>query len=82
VVRHIEDIDAWRSEIKRQARADKIKVRTGANDRITWAVLVRAQRPGWQADVQRYFDMLAQVVPLAVEHIVTSPRLPCATATR
>jgi hypothetical protein len=67
-IEDIDDIDAWRSEIKRQARADKIKVRTGANDRITWAVLVRPERPGWQADVQRYFDMLAQVIPLAVEH--------------
>lgn len=71
VVRRVEDIDdieAWRSEIKRQARADKIKVRTGANDTITWAILSRAEPPGWQADRQRHFQMLAQVVPLAVEH--------------
>ena len=38
----VEDIEAWRTEIKRVARADKIKLRTGANDRIVWAVLVRA----------------------------------------
>jgi hypothetical protein len=71
VVRRIEDIDdieAWRSEIKRQARADKIKVRTGANDTITCAILSRAEPPGRQAHLQRYFDMLTQVVPLAVEH--------------
>ena len=28
----VEDVEAWRAEIRRQARADKIKVRTGIDD--------------------------------------------------
>jgi hypothetical protein len=47
----VEDIEAWRAEIRRNARADKIKVRTGFNDGIVWALRVRADRPEWQAEV-------------------------------
>jgi hypothetical protein len=67
-IEDVEDIEAWRSEIKRQARADRIKVRTGTNDRIAWAILVRGEPPGWQADVRRYHALLSRVVPLAVGH--------------
>lgn len=35
----INDPDEWRAQIKRQARADRIKVRTGAKDRFVYAVL-------------------------------------------
>jgi hypothetical protein len=38
----VDDIEAWRAEIKRQARADKVKVRTGFNGGIVWALLARA----------------------------------------
>ena len=50
----VDDIEAWRAEIKRQARADKIKVRTGFNDGIVWALRVRADQPGGQAVVRRH----------------------------
>ncbi len=63
----VEDIDAWRAEIRRQARADKIKVRTGFNDGIVWALRVRRDEAAWQAEVRRYSDLLARTVPLAVE---------------
>src|SRR4051795_5893899 len=41
-VEDVRDVEAWRAEIRRQARADKIKVRTGFNEAIVWALLVRA----------------------------------------
>jgi hypothetical protein len=63
----VEDIEAWRAEIRRNARADKIKVRTGFNDGIVWALRVRADRPEWQAEVRRFRDLLSRTVPLAVE---------------
>jgi hypothetical protein len=63
----VEDIEAWRAEIRRNARADKIKVRTGFNDGIVWALRVRADRPEWQSEVRRFRDLLSRTVPLAVE---------------
>ena len=33
-VEDVDDIEAWRAEIRRQARADEIKVRTGCNEGI------------------------------------------------
>ena len=56
VVHRVEDVDAietWRSEIKCQARADKIKVRTGANERTAWLSSREESRPegaqcGWR----------------------------------
>jgi hypothetical protein len=63
----VEGIEAWRAEIRRQARADKIKVRTGFNDGIVWALRVRPDQPEWQAEVRRYRDLLSRTVPLAVE---------------
>jgi hypothetical protein len=62
----VEDIDAWRAEIRRQARADKIKVRTGFNDGIVWALRVRPDQVGALEDVQRYRDLLGRMVPVAV----------------
>ncbi len=54
----VDDVQAWRAEIKRQARADKIKVRTGFNDGIVWALRFRADQPGGQAEIRRYPDLL------------------------
>ena len=45
MIHRLEDVagvEAWRAEIKRQARVDKIKVRTGFNDGIVWALRVRS----------------------------------------
>jgi hypothetical protein len=63
----VEDIDAWRAEIRRRARADKIKVRTGLNDGIVWALRVRRDESEREAEVRRYRHLLARTVPLAVE---------------
>jgi hypothetical protein len=66
-VEDVRDVEAWRAEIRRQARADKIKVRTGFNEAIVWALLVRAGCPDALAAGRRYREMLARTVPLAVE---------------
>jgi hypothetical protein len=63
----VQDIEAWRAEIRRNARADRIKVRTGFNDAIVWALRVRADGPDWQAEVRRFRDLLLRTVSLAVE---------------
>jgi hypothetical protein len=65
-VEDVHDVVAWRAEIRRQARADKIKVRTGFNDGIVWALRVRPDQAGALADVRRYRDLLGRTVPLAV----------------
>ena len=61
------DVDAWRAEIRRQARADKIKVRTGLNDGLVWALRLRPDPSTYVRDIQRYRDLLAHTVPLAVD---------------
>lgn len=61
------DVDAWRAEIRRQARADNIKVRTGSNDGLVWALRLRPDPSTHARHVQRYRDLLAQTVPIAVE---------------
>jgi hypothetical protein len=66
-VEDVDDIEAWRAEIRRQARADKIKVRTGFNEGIVWALRVRRDQVGWEAEVRRYRELLRRTVPLAVE---------------
>ena len=66
-VENVEDVEAWRAEMRRQARADKIKLRTGFNESIVWALLVRVRRPDALVRARRYRDLLARTVPLAVE---------------
>ena len=66
-VEDVQDVEAWRADIRRQSRADKIKVRTGVNDGIVWALLVRVRRPDALVGARRYRDLLARTVPLAVE---------------
>lgn len=40
-VEKIDDVDAWRANLRRQARADRIKIRTGVTDgTLAWALLV------------------------------------------
>jgi hypothetical protein len=67
IVEDVRDVEAWRAEIRRQARADKIKVRTGFNEAIVWALLVRARSPDALVVGRRDRELLARMVPLAVE---------------
>src|SRR3954449_257576 len=66
-VEDVRDVEAWRAEIRRQARADQIKVRTGFNEAIVWALLVRVSDPDGLVGGRRYRRLLARTVPLAVE---------------
>jgi hypothetical protein len=69
VVRDQDDVDAqeWRSAIRRQARADQIKVRTGKSGSIVWAMLPEAGTEARSAESERYRKALRNVVPRAVE---------------
>jgi hypothetical protein len=61
------DVDAWRADIRRQARADKITVRTGVDDGLIWALRIRREAPEQRAATRRYQRLLSRVAPLAVE---------------
>jgi hypothetical protein len=56
----VRDVEAWRAEIRRQARGDKIKVRTGSNEAIVWALLVRAGCADALVGARGYRDLLAR----------------------
>ena len=62
------DPDEWRAQIRRQARADRIKVRTGVNDRLVYAVLAEGATAARLDEGDRYLRMLDRVVPLAAQH--------------
>lgn len=66
-VDEVDDVDAWRAAIRRHARADRIKIRTGINAGVVWAMLARMSSRDELAEVRRYRELLAQVVPLAVD---------------
>jgi hypothetical protein len=63
----VDDVEASRGEIRRQARADRIKIRTGFNEGIVWAVLARVPSTDALAEARRYRELLSHAVPLAVE---------------
>ncbi len=55
------------AEIRRQARADKITVRTGVDSGLVWALRMRREQPVQRAEMHRYQRLLSRVAPLAVE---------------
>jgi hypothetical protein len=63
----VDDVEAWRAAIRREARADRIKIRTGFNEGVVWAMLARVPRPDELAEARRYRDLLSRTVPLAVD---------------
>lgn len=63
----VDDVEAWRAKIRRQARADRIRIRTGFNEGIVWAMLARIPRTDELAEARRYRELLAHAVPLAVD---------------
>jgi hypothetical protein len=67
-VKDVDDPAVWRAEIRRQARSDRIKVRTGLNDTIVWALLSEAGAGGERMEEStRYFRALSRVMPTAEE---------------
>ena len=61
----LEDPDAWRAELRRQAKADKLKIRTGTTSQIAYAVLPESDTPARAEETVRYGRMLRHIVPLA-----------------
>lgn len=51
----VEDPLAWRAEIKRQARADRIKVRTGITGGTLWALTAAPLTDAQREEDTRYF---------------------------
>jgi hypothetical protein len=72
----VRDVEAWRAEIRRQARGDKIKVRTGSNEAIVWALLVRAGCPDALVGARGYRDLLAHGSARRRTATRTDPRRP------
>jgi hypothetical protein len=66
VLEEVDDVEAWRAAIRREARADRVKIRTGLNAGVVWAMLARTPRLDEPAGARRYRELLAQAVPLAV----------------
>lgn len=64
----VDDPEAWRAAIRRDARADRIKVRTGQTEGIVWALLHEAGKTSRSEEFHRYNRVLELVVPRAVEH--------------
>jgi hypothetical protein len=55
------------AEIRRQARADKITVRTAVDSGLVWALRMRREQPVQRAEMHRCQRLLSRVAPLAVE---------------
>lgn len=53
----VEDPGAWRAEIKRQARADRIKVRTGITSGMLWALTPAPLTEAQREEDTRYFHL-------------------------
>jgi hypothetical protein len=66
-VDEVDDVEAWRSAIRRQARAERIKIRTGRNAGLVWAMLAPTPSLDELAGARRYRELLPDAVPLAVE---------------
>lgn len=68
VAHHVEDLEeseAWRAEIRRQARLDKIRVRTGREDGLVWAMRTRRRGTETRELTDAYRPLLARTIPLA-----------------
>jgi hypothetical protein len=63
----VDDIEAWCATIRRQARSDRIKIRTGFNEGVVWAMLARVPRSDERTAARCYRDLLGYAVPLAVD---------------
>lgn len=57
--------DEWRAAIRARARGDRIKVRTGVNDHIVYALMVDADTPARRAESDRHGEVLRRMVPPA-----------------
>jgi hypothetical protein len=59
-LRDVKDPEAWRSNIRRQARADKIRIQTGVTHEIIYAIVRHDSKQGWSEDETRWFRLTSQ----------------------
>jgi hypothetical protein len=64
-VSDVQDPDAWRAGLRHQTRADKIKIRTGVNSQIVWALLADARTIARVEESNRYLAALREAIPRA-----------------
>lgn len=62
----VQSPDAWRDDLRRQARADRIKIRPGADRGVVWALLLDGENERRRAERGRFSDVLRVIVPIAV----------------
>jgi hypothetical protein len=65
-LRNVEDPESWRSNIRRQARADKIRIQTGVTKEIVYAIARRDTERGWSDDEARWFHLSSQAHETAI----------------
>jgi hypothetical protein len=70
----VDDSGAWRAEIRRQARADRIKVRTGKTGNLVWAIL-QGPVPRPQMEEAERFLHLWEELNLRAERLGHSPKV-------
>ena len=63
---NVEDPESWRSNIRRQARADKIRIQTGVTKEIVYAIARRDAERGWSNDEVRWFHLSSQAHETAI----------------
>ena len=71
VVRRLDDVgnpDAWRSSLRRQARGDRLRIRSGTGSNAVWAFLLDGDTDHRRAEGERYGDVLNDILPMAVHH--------------
>jgi hypothetical protein len=66
IVEEVDDPEAWRAEIRRQARADRIRVRTAVSADAVYAFLRDGATEARAAETERYKAAMRRAIPAAV----------------
>jgi hypothetical protein len=61
----IQDPDKWRADLRRQARADRIKIRTGVNEGLAYALLAGGETSARRQESNRYMAAMREAIPRA-----------------
>jgi len=61
----IQDPDKWRADLRRQARADRIKIRTGVNEGLAYALLAGGETSARRQEGDRYRAAMREAIPRA-----------------
>lgn len=66
-LRNVEDPESWRSNIRRQARADKIRIQTGVTKEIVYAIARRNTERNSSDNEARWFRLSSQAHETAID---------------